>query len=124
VNAKRVTPLKALLLATSAGLTLAVASYALHRAGIGSVAVGIGVAVMLFVMFAFPEAANRRVWGKREHARTPVSLRRVVIRVGVVGLCFLALAIWLQSWPIALVAVGYLVFWTSLIYFDRDRLGT
>lgn len=118
------TPLKAFFLAAGAGLALAVGSYAFTRSSVGSIAVGIGAAAILFVMFAFPEAANRRVWGGPQRARTPVTLRRVVIRVGVLGLCFLAVAIWLQSWLVALVAVGYLVFWATLIYVNRDRLRT
>jgi hypothetical protein len=87
---------------------------------IASVAVAVGAALMLFVMFAFPDAANRPLWGRS--SRTPVRLRRVVVRVAVVGLGFVAIAIWLRSSFIALVAVCYLLFWATMIYIYRSRL--
>jgi hypothetical protein len=122
MNGSRIAPLKALFLAAGAGLALGGASWALHRSMIASLAVAFGVAVMLFVMFAFPDAANRQLWGRSKPSRTSVTPRQVVLRVGLVGLGFIAIAIWLQSWLVALVAVCYLLFWAAMIYFNRSRL--
>jgi hypothetical protein len=116
--------LTALLLGAGAGLTLATLIHALDRNTVASVAVGLGVTTLLFVMLAFPEAATKRVWGRSRRAPTAITSRRVLTRVAIVGLCFAAAAIWLQSWLVALVAAGYIAFWGTLIYLTRDHRRT
>lgn len=115
--------MRAALLAIVTGSTLGGIRYAFEPRLAASAAIGIAVALILFVMLAFPEVANRRLsWRRRPETQPAMTLRPAVIRVTVAGAILVGLALWLRSLALFALAAGHFAFWSALIYIGRRRL--
>jgi hypothetical protein len=115
-------PAKAALAGGATGLLLGGVVYALEGSALAFTAVAVGVTIMLFVMLAFPEAANRRLFVRRGPRTKPAATpRQAITRAVLFGVVLLGLGIWLRSLAILLLALGHFAFWSTLLYFAYRR---
>jgi len=105
--------------ASVAAVALGLAVYVVERSVLGATLVAIGVATIVFMMVAFPEVANRPIWGRpttKEHR-----IRRGVLTVVGFGGVVLVAGLLLDSTVLLLLAVGYFGFWSVLVAVGRRR---
>jgi hypothetical protein len=119
---ERFSPAKAALVGGASGLILGGAGYAFERSAIASVALAVGVTILLFVMLAFPEAANRRLFARSgPRTKDPATPRRAIAHIVIFGILLVGLGVWFRSLALLLLALGHFAFWSTLLYFALWR---
>jgi hypothetical protein len=119
---ERFSPTRAALAGGAAGLLLGSVVYALEGSALAFAAVAVGVTIMLFVMLAFPEAVNRRLFVRRgPRTKPPATPRQAITRAVLFGVVLLGLTIWFRSLLLLLLTLGHFAFWSALLYFAYRR---
>jgi hypothetical protein len=122
VGHTRIHPAKAALAAVGAGLLIGSVRYLLDPEPLVFATLAPAVAVLLFVMLAFPDVANRRItWRGLGRQTSPWGLWQSVVRIAIPGVVFLGVAVWVRDSLLFLVVGVYFAFWSTLTYVRHRR---